>query len=520
MEMSKREGDVIMWENYKQKLTLSLIIISFVIEFIFINQANGKEQVKESAIANQKVSSSLQVVISTSGTVKFDSYWLEESNRLVVEFKSPNVVSNIDEEVIVDQGVIKRITSTYFTSEKIKALKTLTFELSGKAPYKIWQKDNVIVLEIQAPPGSESLMGEISLLDLDKKKNFAAAEREEVVVQRLEAMDAVINKAAGTQLPLPLEEEVVDTSETEVIKEVKEEIGESKTKEMVPESEIFITAESPEVRKSRISIMLWFVTRALICVLGFLIWWKWKLNIRDKLKKLKLGLQEKNKLLEQQQNIRKIIEKTSLQKEKVYEQLKDSFESVKSELQEKSKLLTEWENMCEVLEKESSKKDREYEQLKCSFEFFKEELTKKELEEKEVFHHEKEEFQEIGRLGEKRASCRIPLTKDFNKTIILRIESLNLPRNIRCFVKNISFGGLNFETKEEFNEKDPVNLRLFFYGDQVPAMKIQAHIAWKKAVGSGKRYGVVFNSLEDEDGAGLSRYIETRIEEKAIKSEV
>jgi len=40
--------------------------------------------------------------------------------------------------------------------------------------------------------------------------------------------------------------------------------------------------------------------------------------------------------------------------------------------------------------------------------------------------------------------------------------------------------GLCFETRKEFQEKEIINLRLFFFGDRVPILKIKAKVIWKK----------------------------------------
>ena len=135
----------------KIKPYFNLIIVIVLAGFIFINQAQAEEKIETRQMAAQKASDTTRIVISASGPVKFDSHWLDNPHRLIVEFKSRNVRANFNNEVIVNQGIIKKITSTYFRGTRGKALKTLTFELSQKVSYKIRQESNSILLDIQAP---------------------------------------------------------------------------------------------------------------------------------------------------------------------------------------------------------------------------------------------------------------------------------------------------------------------------------------------------------------------------------
>ncbi|MGB4520511.1 MAG: PilZ domain-containing protein, partial [Candidatus Omnitrophota bacterium] len=107
---------------------------------------------------------------------------------------------------------------------------------------------------------------------------------------------------------------------------------------------------------------------------------------------------------------------------------------------------------------------------------------------------------------------RLDLSKDYNRTIILRIESADKLKNIKSFANNIGLRGLCFETRRDFEEKETINLRLFFFGDKVPILKIKAEIIWKKTVLPVNYYGVSFVSMEEKDKANLSQYIESKIE--------
>lgn len=575
----------------RRRVSFILVTIFFVSWFIFTNQAKGQQQLEESQITYQRPFDALRTVISTSGPVKFGSYWLNDPPRLVVEFKSRNVVSKIDKEVDIAQGVIKRITSSYFAGGQTKSLKALTFELSEKVPYKIWQENNAIILEIQAPLKKEYLAEEETLVksvsSVDSKEIFITGETQEVI-ERLEAMDTALTKVGANQLPL--EEKIAETelssepAMAEVIKKTDEGIDEAEMEITLPKDKPLpvLSAEPPKARKSMMGMVLGFVSLALISGLGFFIWRRRRSNVEEKLKKFKRELQGKNKIIEQEETLRKAVEKVSLQKEREYQELRSSFDSLKAELnrtnerlvneentrkkmegaalqkereyvqlknaveslklelQEKNERLVQEENTRKAIEEEWMRKDEEYEQLKKSFEFLQserqeqnrrfeqEEVARKTMEEallqkekeyqelKNSFESLKEEFikkepaekvsgernEEQCAPGEsqgRRAFPRSALTKDFTKTIVLRIGSPNMHGRIKCFAENISSGGLSFETTEEFEENDPINLRLFFYGEQAPMVKVKAHIVWKKRVGEMNYYGVSFDSITEED---------------------
>ena len=458
-------------------------IAIFVSGFLFINQAKGQERLGESQKVTQNTFDRIRVVISTSGPVEFRSYWQEDPYRLVVEFQSMNVTSKLDNEVVVNRGVLKRITSEY----QDNSLKALTFELSEVVPYKIWQEDNAILLDLQTPIGTEPLIEQVPLTTLvfgeRGKEIFTMDDTDQGIIKRLEVMDTAIAKMTKAQSPLEAEKQVsefpppLEVPQIETTKKPREEIDELEKEiispQTLPKTKTFLAAaplvaESPGVKKGMMGMIFWFGGLTLISGTGFLAWRRHKSNV---IKKLKLDLEEKNKLLEQEEVIRKAIEEASLKKEKEYEGIKNSFGSLKDQ------------------------------------------LIKKGLVRRELSPEEKERPWIPGETQERRYSPRLSLTRDYNKTIILRIESPNTPQNIKFFANNISFEGLCFETKKEFNEGELLNLRLFFYGDKVPMLKAQALITWKKTVGQDNYYGVIFDLLEEKDQLELNRYIESKISE-------
>jgi len=329
------------------------------------------------------------------------------------------------------------------------------------------------------------------------------------VVKRLEAMDAALSQAAPVQLPLEIPDpEVVNSGE---------EAGQAQVKEAWPEIKTPLVVESEW--KSMAGVIVWLASLGLISGLGFLSWRRRRLNTENK---LKAELTEQIKRAEIEENLRKAIEQGSKQTEKECEQLKDSLESLKSGLQKKDKLLNKQENVYKsIMDEELAKKDKVYEELKDSLWTLKEKLVKKELKEKDLSPEEEKVPWEVKELagGGKRGSRRLPLTRDFNKMIILRVKSSNLSQSIKAFAKNVSSEGLSFETKKEFKESEPINLRLFFYGASIPSMKIQTHIVWKRKTESMNKYGVSFNLLEEKESLELNRYIETK-KEKLVPVEV
>ena len=124
---------------------------------------------------------------------------------------------------------------------------------------------------------------------------------------------------------------------------------------------------------------------------------------------------------------------------------------------------------------------------------------------------EKGELWILGKSPERRNLHRLALTKDFHNTVILKIELPNTLKQLKFFAENISSKGLCFETKSELDEKNPLNLRLFFYGGKVPNLKTQGWIIWKRIQDSKNCYGITFEGLSEKVKSELQHYIETNI---------
>jgi len=439
--------------NFKSKIAAGIFLIILLFGFSFIDQIKAQELMeKPQGTVTGEVKGGTRVVISTSGPAEFSSTWLGNPCRLVVEFQSRNILSKIDNEVIVNQGAIKKITSTYFRRGQDKSLKSLTFELAKKIPYKIWQEGNAIILDIQTPL-------ETPVFRADEKEVFAVSETSRVIIERLEAMDSALTKVEETPL-------LLESPEAEVWEGILEEINSAGKETGSEETETPLSEEPARGKKGITGIIFVFCGLSLILGSGFFFWRRRRPNRNRRLQELVSELQEKDKRLEQEETVRKAIEKASLKKEEGYEQLRTSFESLnKTLLKMKKGLIPEKKEAPSVPEKPQ----------------------------------------------EKRAFPRLPLSKDFNKTIILRVGSQDLPQKIKSLAENISFGGLCFGTKRELKKDEPISLRLFFYGEQAPMMRIRAHIVWKKATGEKNYYGVCFDLLEDTDKSELNRYIDSKI---------
>ncbi|MBI4743341.1 MAG: PilZ domain-containing protein [Actinobacteria bacterium] len=471
--------------NLKPKLSFILFLIIFVSGLVFdtLSMAQDLTGKSESSAITKKAKDGTRIVITTSGLARFNSYELDSPQRLVIEFQTRNILSKMDNKVMVNQGVIKRITSEYFGGDQKRLLKSLTFELTQRAPYKIWQEADAIVLDIQTPP-------EISVFPEEGKEIFANNKTKDKAIRRLEAMGAALPKTLSSHLSSGTANKVI--------------------------------AEFSEAgRKGMASGVFWFMGLALIFGLGPLPWLLWNRHrlILDKnfaiqeIAKFKSELQEKNKLLEREEIVRKTIENTSLVKGEELEQLK-------LELQKEAKLLEQEEKVRKIIEEKLFQKEKECERLKNLFKSFKETLVKNGVA-KELSSPEGERRLWIpGKSQEKRQFSRLDLRRDYNRTVILRIESQNKSGNIKSFAGNIGMGGLYFDTKKEFKENEMINLRLFFFGDKVPIMKVKAEVIWKRAIPPVNYYGVSFAAIEEKHKAELSRYILTKSQVSSHKSQV
>lgn len=315
--------------NLKSKHLFYFFLIILFAGFILIDQAITQEPTTEESqgAVTGEFKGGTRVIISTSGPAKFEPYWLDNPTRLVIEFKTKKIISKIDDEVIVNQGVIKKITSSYFTEGETRPLKRLTFELSKKVPYRVHQEGNTILLDIQTPI-------EISTLPMGSMEVLAVGKADEVIIRRLEAMDAALTELTETQPSLEAPEAialpktgVLPTAEPAKIEPIPTEPAKTAPATIEP-----TRIEPIKQRRSIASILYLFGGLAVITGSGFLLWRRHSSNTAQILKRLESELQEKNRLLDQERVIRKALEEGSLQKEKECKQLKESLETLKGSL--------------------------------------------------------------------------------------------------------------------------------------------------------------------------------------------
>ena len=469
-----------MQEKFKTTFIFFLALFVFSLLFPAASIAQDLTGKSENLITNM-AKEGTRIIISTSGPAKFNSYWLETPPRLVIEFQTRNIISKIDNEVMVNQGVIKKIVASYFEEGKNRPLESLTFELTQKIPYKIWQELDTIILDIQTPPG-------MAVFPEGGKEVFTKNETKDKMVKRSEAMDVALTKMSSK-------------------------ISQLETPKM--------TAQSPKekVKKNMVwTIAFWFIGLVLVSGLGGLFFWRRYRLILNKnmatqeIGKLKSQVVEKNKLLEQEEIVRKCIENTSVAREKEFEQLK-------LDLKKEAKLLEQEEKARKAKEAELLEKEKEAEQIKNSYESLKEILVKKGMAKKlSSPTKDEEELWIPEKSPEKRQFSRLDLSKDYNRTIILRLESKDKSKSIKSFANNIGLGGLCFEARRDFAEKEIVHLRLFFFGDKIPMMKTEGQIIWRKVESPVNYYGISFDALEEKNKLELNRYIESKIvKEEGLK---
>jgi len=125
-----------------------------------------------------------RIAIASSDAVKYESKWLDNPPRLIVKFNTQNVFSKLVKNTLLNEGVIKNITVSYYPdavpgSER-KQIKFLTFWLSQKTDYKVWSGNNRIFIDFKNPAlssGSKQIeiSSTVNTIDLGSKNMAAEA---------------------------------------------------------------------------------------------------------------------------------------------------------------------------------------------------------------------------------------------------------------------------------------------------------------------------------------------------------
>jgi len=125
-----------------------------------------------------------RIAIASSDNIKYESKWMDNPPRLIVKFNSPNVFGKLVEDTLLNEGVIKNITVSYYPDLALnpdrKQIKFLTFWLNQKTYYKVWTSHNRIFIDFKNPAASsESKQIEISSIintvDVDSKNKAVDA---------------------------------------------------------------------------------------------------------------------------------------------------------------------------------------------------------------------------------------------------------------------------------------------------------------------------------------------------------
>lgn len=114
-------------------------------------------------------------------------------------------------------------------------------------------------------------------------------------------------------------------------------------------------------------------------------------------------------------------------------------------------------------------------------------------------------------LLERRCAGRLPLTQDFRRTVIMKVQAQDMRRPLRFFAQDIAPNGLGFTSPRKFTAQSPLKLTLIFYGGGISTMEMAAEVVWKKANGQGHHYGVSFTDVKEKDSLELNRFITSNI---------
>ena len=137
---------------------MKIKIIICLCVFIFV------QGLAQAAQSQEKLT---RIAIASSDKIGYEYKWLDNPPRLIVKFNTPNVFGKLIKDTILNEGVIKNITVSYYPSNILgsdkKQIKFLTFWLTEATPYKVWDDKNRIFIDFKNPKlGSVSKQIEIS----------------------------------------------------------------------------------------------------------------------------------------------------------------------------------------------------------------------------------------------------------------------------------------------------------------------------------------------------------------------
>ncbi|MFH1504066.1 MAG: PilZ domain-containing protein [Candidatus Omnitrophota bacterium] len=358
------------------------------------------------------------------------------------------------------------------------------------------------------------------------------------IIKRLEEMDKALTRIEDTSMQ-EIKLEVLDTSQMTVDKgslpkaaSVKDEVPEEVSvvpvdsrnisngvknpvkENLLPETKISLPAVSSAKNRGVSGWIFLLAGLALFSGLGVLIIRylknKWKTQFDNELAKVKSQLREKEERLNQEEIIRRAIEQAQVQKEKDYNRLNSSFESLQLELEQKNEVLTRKEAVIEEKEQSNLQKEQECAELRKIIEALKDALVKRKIMGRSLSSQESDKPWIPGESAERRELGRLDLSRDYSRSVLLRIDSQDKSKTAKCFAGNISLGGLYFESETEFQEEEILRLRLFFFGDKVPMMRVKAEVVWIKKA-AVNYYGLSLLFQEEKNQTELREYIESHM---------
>lgn len=108
-----------------------------------------------------------RIAITGSENIKYESRLLDNPPRLIVKFTTPNVFGKLVKNTLLNEGVIKNITVSYYpgfvSDPGRKQIKFLTFWLNRKTDYRVWNDNKKIFIDFKNPAlNSEPKQIEIS----------------------------------------------------------------------------------------------------------------------------------------------------------------------------------------------------------------------------------------------------------------------------------------------------------------------------------------------------------------------
>lgn len=121
------------------------LIITILLFFTFGQPALAFE-------ANDNIT---RIMLAASDKVEYESRFLSNPPRLIVKFKTANILGRLVEDAEINQGAIKSIEVLYYPASSLsgdsRRIKFLTFWLNEGSSYKIWDKGNTIYLDFKGP---------------------------------------------------------------------------------------------------------------------------------------------------------------------------------------------------------------------------------------------------------------------------------------------------------------------------------------------------------------------------------